>query len=173
VEQGVAQLRTAPPARGLAKAPRPPQAAAVATREKQEVAEPPPEPSGVFALAREQEAKGQKEVARDLYREYVEKFPRDPNAAHAHYRLGELAYGDHKYPEAIVEYGKVAQDFPHAEEAPDALYRTAESMLAIDLRDDAMVVLSEIPTRYPTSAAAARAKERLADLKGGGGAKKK
>jgi len=121
---------------------------------------------GFLALAREQESKGQKAVARDLYQEYVEKFPTDPSAAQAHFRLGELAFGERRYQDAIAQFGKVAKDFPRSAEAPDALLRTAASMTQLDLHDEAVAVLSEIPKRYPASPAAARAKQRLAELAG-------
>ncbi len=131
---------------------------------------PPPEApdaggrAEVLALAREQESKGQRAVARDLYEEYVSKFPSDPGTAEARFRLGELAFADRRYQDAIVEFGKVAQDFARSERAPDALLRTADSMLAIGLNDDAKAVLSEVPRRYPNSAAAARARQRLTQL---------
>jgi len=130
-----------------------------------EAAPAPQEPTGVLAMARDEESKGQKAVARDLYQEYVEKFPTDPKAATAHFRLGELAFGEHRYVDAIGEYGKVAKDFPRSDEAPDALLRTAESMLAINMTDDAVSVLADVPKRYPSSPAAARAKQRLTELK--------
>jgi tol-pal system protein YbgF len=131
---------------------------------------PPPEApdaggrAEVLALAREQESKGQRAVARDLYEEYVSKFPSDPGTAEARFRLGELAFAERRYQDAIVEFGKVAQDFARSERAPDALLRTADSMLAIGLNDDAKAVLSEVPRRYPNSAAAARARQRLTQL---------
>ncbi len=79
-------------------------------------------------------------------------------------RLGELAFAERRYQDAIVEFGKVAQDFARSERAPDALLRTADSMLAIGLNDDAKAVLSDVPRRYPNSAAAARARQRLTQL---------
>ena len=118
----------------------------------------------VLALAREQESQGQRAVARDLYEEYVSKFPSDPGTAEARFRLGELAFAERRYQDAIVEFGKVAQDFARSERAPDALLRTADSMLAIGLNDDAKAVLSDVPRRYPNSAAAVRARQRLTQL---------
>jgi tol-pal system protein YbgF len=117
--------------------------------------------AGALALAREQEKKGEKGVARELYQQYVAQFPTDPAAAEAHYRLGDLAFGERKYDDAIVEFGKVAKDFPRSDRAPDALLRTADSMIALGMKDDAAVVLSEIPRRYPGTPAAARATKRL------------
>jgi TolA-binding protein len=58
----------------------------------------------------------------------------------------------------------VAKEFPSSPRAPDALLRTADSLSAMKLDDDAMSVLSEIPKRYPSTPAASRATERLAEL---------
>ena len=119
---------------------------------------------GVLALAREHESKGDKAVARAIYQEYVAKFPTDPSSARAHFRLGELAFAERQYRDAISEYGRVAKEFPRSDEAPEALLRTAESMLQLNLGEDAKAVLAEVPRRYPATPAAQRARERLAEL---------
>jgi tol-pal system protein YbgF len=117
-----------------------------------------------FALAQAQEGRGERAVARTLYEDFVKRWPSDPRAADAHFRLGELWFGEKRYREAILEYGKVAQDFPRSDKAPDALLRTGESMLALDLRDDARGLFQETINRYPRSLAAQRAKARLQEL---------
>jgi len=121
-----------------------------------------PDQTEVFTLARDEEAKGERSVAREVYQHYVEKWPRDPNTAEIHFRLGELAFDDKNYTEAIGEYGTVARDFPSSPRTPDALLRTAEAMNKLDLRDDGEQVLMELVKRYPNSAAAARASAQLA-----------
>ena len=124
-----------------------------------------PSDKGEFlALAQAQEGKGERAVARELYEEFVKKWPSDPRAADAHFRLGELWYGERRYREAILQYGKVAQDFPRSDKAPDALLRTGESMLALGLKDDAKGLFEEVTKRYPRSTAAQRARARLAEL---------
>ena len=124
----------------------------------------PTSPGEFLALAQGQEAKGERAVARALYEEFVKKWPSDARAADAHFRLGELWFGDKRWREAILEYGKVAQDFPRSDKAPDALLRTGEAMVALDLKDDARRLFEEVTARYPKSTAAARAKARLAEL---------
>jgi tol-pal system protein YbgF len=133
-------------------------------RRKVEQLRLPADKGEFLALAQAQEAKGERAVARALYEDFVKKWPSDARAADAHFRLGELWYGDKRYREAILEYGKVAQDFPRSDKAPDALLRTGESMLALDLKDDARGLFEEVSARYPKSLAAQRAKARLAEL---------
>jgi tol-pal system protein YbgF len=133
-------------------------------KKKVEQLKRPADKGEFLALAQEQEGKGERAVARELYEEFVKKWPSDQRAADAHFRLGELWYGDRRYREAILEYGKVAQNFPRSDKAPDALLRTGESMLALDLKDDAKGLFEEVGKRYPRSTAAQRAKARLAEL---------
>ncbi|HVI75927.1 MAG TPA: tol-pal system protein YbgF [Anaeromyxobacteraceae bacterium] len=133
-------------------------------RRKVEQLKLPTDKGEFFALAQAQEGKGERAVARVLYEDFVKRWPSDPRAADANFRLGELWYGDRRYREAILAYGKVAQDFPRSDKAPDALLRTGESMLALDLRDDARGLFEEVVNRYPRSTAAQRAKARLQDL---------
>lgn len=124
----------------------------------------PTEKGEFFALAMQQEQAGEKAVARQLYEEYVKKWPTDPKSADAWFRMGEISYGERRYREAVLSYGKVAQDFPRSDKAPDALFRTGESMLALDLRDDAKAIFQDVVNRYPKTTAAKKASNRLAEL---------
>jgi len=133
-------------------------------RKKVEGLKRPSEKAEFFALAQKQEAAGERAVAKQLYDEYVKKWPTDPRAADAYFRLGEIAFGEKRYREAVLAYGKVAQEFPRSDKAPDALYRTGEAMLSLDLKDDARAILEDVVTRYPKTSAAKKASARLAEL---------
>ncbi|HEU4383807.1 MAG TPA: tol-pal system protein YbgF [Anaeromyxobacteraceae bacterium] len=132
----------------------------------------PADKAAFLALAQKQEQAGERGVARELYEEYVKKWPSDPRSADAWFRLGEIAYGDKRYREAVLAFGKVVQDFPRSDKAPDALLRTGESMVALDLKDDAKAMFQDVMARFPKSTAAQKAKARLAQL-GAAPAKKK
>lgn len=125
----------------------------------------PTDKNEYFALAQAQENAGERAVARELYDDFVKKWPSDPRAADAYFRLGELYFGDKRYREAILAYGKVAQDFPRSDKAPDALFRAGESMLALNLKSDARGLFDEVQQRYPGTTAARRAKARANELK--------
>jgi TolA-binding protein len=126
----------------------------------------PSDATGYLALAREQEGIGEKGVARELYDELVKKWPKDPAAAEAHYRLGELAAADGRHREAVLSYGKVAQDFPRAERAPEAMLKTADSLAALEMRPEAVGVYRELVAKYPKTPAARTAEARIAQLEG-------
>ncbi len=133
-------------------------------RRKLESLQRPTDKNEFFSLAQAREAAGERAVARELYDEYTKKWPADPRAADAHFRVGEILFSDRRYREAILEYGRVAQDFPRSDKAPDALLRTGESMLALEMEEDARALFQDVVKRYPKTSAAQRAKARLAEL---------
>ena len=124
----------------------------------------PGDKGSFFALAQKQEQGGERGVARELYEEYVKKWPSDPRAADAWFRLGEIAYGDKRYREAVLSYGKVVQDFPRSDKAPDSLLRTGDAMVALGLKDDAKAIFQDVVSRFPRTTAAQKARARLAEL---------
>lgn len=133
-------------------------------RKRAEAIKRPADKAEFFALAQQQEQAGERAVARQLYDEYVKKWPTDPRAADAWFRMGEISYGEKRYREAVLSYGKVAQDFPRSDKAPDALFRTGEAMMALDLREDAKAIYQDVVNRFPKTSAAKKASARLADI---------
>ncbi len=124
----------------------------------------PDDKGAFFALAVKEEKDGDKGVARQLYEDYARRWPSDPKTAEARFRAGELNFAQKRWREALLAYGKVAEDFPRSELAPGAMFGAAEAMLKLDLKDDARAVLKQLVEKYPKDKAAARAKERLAEL---------
>jgi tol-pal system protein YbgF len=124
----------------------------------------PDDKAAFFALAEQEETSGDKGIARAIYEAYVKRWPTDPRAAEAGFKNGELLFSARRYREALLAYGKVAEDFPKAERAPDALLGAAEAMVRLDMRDDAKDIFAQVVERYPKSAAGKRAKARMSEL---------
>jgi tol-pal system protein YbgF len=155
LEAGMAALRAesetrAPARRSAVVAPPPPRAAA--------------EQADFLARARSEERAGHKVVAGELYAEFVRKWPSDPQAPEAWYRVGEIAFGERRYQESLSAFGRVAESYPKSEKAPDALLGTAESLTALGMKQDARAIYEAVGTRYPGSAAAKKAAGRLREL---------
>jgi TolA-binding protein len=118
-----------------------------------------------LALAQQQEQKNNPGVARAIYDEYTRRFPNDPSAATAAVRSGDLAAGQGRWKEAFVAYGWVYKNAPRSERAPDAMLGMATAMLELDeLKADAPAMLKEVVQKHPQSAAAAKARAKLAEL---------
>jgi TolA-binding protein len=124
----------------------------------------PDDRAAFLALAQKAEAQGETGVARELYGEFVHKWPADPKSAEAGFRAGELNAGQKRWREALLAYGRVAEDFPRSDRAPEAMLGAAGAMVELGMKDDARGILEQVIGKYPKTAAAARAKERLAEL---------
>jgi tol-pal system protein YbgF len=133
---------------------------------RQKLAElPKPDDRGaVFALAQQVEAGGDKGVARELFLHFVKRWPRDDKAPEAAFRAGHLLAQQGKWREAVVVFGKVAEDYPKSERAPEALLQVGEGLVQLDRKDDARAVLEQLLADHPKSDAARKAKTRLAEL---------
>lgn len=119
-----------------------------------------------LTLAQQQEQKNNRGVARAIYDEYLRRFPGDPQAPIAAIRSGDLAADQQRWKESFVAYGWVYKNAPRSDVAPDAMLGMATAMLQLDeLKADAPAMLKEIVDKYPKSAAAAKAKAKLAELR--------
>lgn len=125
------------------------------------------EKGALLALARKTDQAGDTGVAREMYEEYARRWPSDPKTAEARYRSAQISFGQKHWREALLAYGKVAEDFPRSDLAPDAMLGAADSMVKLDMKDDAKAVLHQLVSKYPKSKGATRAKERLAELQPG------
>ena len=133
-------------------------------RQKIAALKKPDDKAAVYALARDQEEKGEKGIAREVYEEYVRKWPSDPKAADAGYRAGELLFAQGRFRDALLAYGRIAEDFPRSDRAPPAMLGAAESMVRLEMKSDAISVLGQLVERYPKTDAAAKARARLKEL---------
>jgi len=136
---------------------------AMARQKLSELAKPD-DRAAVLALAQKEEATGEKGVARELYLHYVRRWPRDDHADDAGFRAGELLATQSRWREAVVVFGKVAEDHPKSDKAPLALLQVAEGMVRLERKDDAKAFLEQVVSEYPKAEAAVKAKARLAEL---------
>ncbi len=124
----------------------------------------PDDRAAVFALAQQVEAGGDKGVARELFLHFLKRWPRDDKAPDAAFRAGHLLAQQGKWREAVLVYGKVAEDYPKSDRAPEALLQVGEGLVQLDRRDDARAVLEQLVAEHPKGEPARKAKARLAEL---------
>ena len=93
------------------------------------------------------------------FREHIDRFPEDANAADAHYWLGEALLGQSKHREAAEVFLAASKTYPKAKKAPDMLLKLGVSLAGLKQRDVACATFSEIGKRYPNASAAL--KERV------------
>lgn len=133
-------------------------------RQKIAALKKPDDKAAVLALGQQQEEKGEKGVAREVYEEFLRRWPNDPRAAEAGWRAGELLFAQERFRDALLAYGRVAEAFPKSDRAPPSMLGAAESMLKLEMKDDAISVLGQLVERYPKSEAAVKARAKLKEL---------
>ena len=98
------------------------------------------------------------------FRRFLKEFPEHKYADNALYWIGEILYSQKKFPEAIIEFSRVAEEYKNSNKVPDALLKIG--LTYINLRDfrkaeDHFQMLMDM---YPFSDAAKKADARLMEM---------
>jgi tol-pal system protein YbgF len=133
-------------------------------RKKAEELKRPTDKKEFLALAQDKAKAGDVVLARQLYGEFLKKWPKDALVADAHFGLGESYFAEDKCREALFEYGKLLQEHPKAPSTPEAYLRSSECFQKLKMQDEARLALEELVKGYPKTDAAKTAKTRLAEL---------
>ena len=136
----------------------------VEAKKKAEELKRPDDPKEFLKLATDKQKGGDVTLARQLYNEYLKKWPRDESVGDVHYALGETYFEEDRCREALYEYGKVISDFAKSKVAPNAYLRSGECFKKLKLTTEAKLALDELVKQHPKSDAAKTAKTKLAEL---------
>ncbi len=103
------------------------------------------------------------QVAVSRFREFVKKHAKSRLTASAQFWLGESHFGLKEFDKAIVAYDEVRR-FPQSDKAAAALLRQGFAFAELGEKLNARLVLQELVEKFPQSAEAPRAKQRLKAL---------
>jgi len=103
------------------------------------------------------------QVAAGRFREFVKKYPKSRLVANAQFWLGESHFGLKEFDKAIVAYDEVRR-FPQSDKGAAALLRQGFAFAELGEKLNARLVLQELVEKFPQSAEAPRAKQRLKAL---------
>jgi tol-pal system protein YbgF len=98
------------------------------------------------------------------FREFLKKNPKSRLAANAQYWIGESHFATREFDRAIVEFDEVRRKYAQSDKVPAALLRQGAAFTELGEKLNARLVLQELVEKYPQSAEAARAKQRLKTL---------
>jgi len=104
------------------------------------------------------------EVANAEFGDVVKYYPQDDLSGNAHFYMGEIAYRQGKYAQAVKQYDAVLEQFAGNPKAPAAELRKGESLLANAQRDAGAQELRSLIQRYPQTPEAAEARSKLNGL---------
>ena len=156
---------------------RPPAGAAPATQNPDQNAQPPdagatPVPSAppanvapplqeTFQAGLRDYNSAHYEVAAGEFQDVLRYYPLDEMAGTAQFYLGEIAYRQQNYPDAVKAYNAVLEGFPGSPKAPAAQLRKGLSLLQLNKRDAGIHELRLLNQRHPQTPEAAQARTKL------------
>jgi tol-pal system protein YbgF len=136
----------------------------VEARKKAEELKRPTDKKAFLELAQAKSKDGEVALARQLYTEFLKKWPKDALTGEAHFGLGETYFAEDKCREALFEYGKVLQEYTKAASAPEAYLRSSDCFKKLKMKEESRLALEELVKSHPKSEAAKAAKARLEEL---------
>ncbi|MDP1634140.1 MAG: tol-pal system protein YbgF [Gallionellaceae bacterium] len=105
---------------------------------------------------------GKHKDAQTAFLNFIKAYPASPFLPSAHYWAGSAHYQLGEYKKAMELFGKLAGTWPDDAKAPDALLGQANCQQESGDAKGARKTLESLVAKYPASAAAAVAKQRLA-----------
>jgi TolA-binding protein len=100
-------------------------------------------------------------VATTEFQDVMHYYPMDDLAGVAQFYLGEIAYRQLNFPDAIKNYNAVIEGFPGSPKAPAAQLRKGLALLQINRRDSGIHELRLLIQRHPQTPEAAQARTKL------------
>jgi tol-pal system protein YbgF len=101
------------------------------------------------------------DLSNSEFSDVVKYYPQDDLAGNAHFYMGEIAYRQGKYPQAVKQYDVVLEQFAGNPKAPAAQLRKGESLLQTQQREAGAEELRSLIQRYPQTPEAAEARSKL------------
>lgn len=98
------------------------------------------------------------------FKEFIKKYPKSTLAGNAQYWIGESHYALREFDLAIIEFDAVRRRHPQGEKVPAALLKQGFAFAELGEKVNARLILQEVVEKYPQSAEAVRARQRLKSL---------
>jgi tol-pal system protein YbgF len=104
------------------------------------------------------------EVASGEFQDVIHYYPMDELAGASQFYLGEIAYRQKDYADAVKAYNAVLEGFPGNAKAPAAQLRKGLALLQLGKKDAGITELKLLIKRHPQTPEAAQAKSKLGAL---------
>ena len=115
------------------------------------MAELPEEGRAVFQAAQLDRSRGNVEMAREGFRDFLQRYPDSEWSDDARYWLGDLAYGERDWQDASDQFLRLLEDHPNTTFAPAAMFKRGLSLQEMGQTEMGELVLRELVARFPES----------------------
>jgi tol-pal system protein YbgF len=107
---------------------------------------------------------GKLDLARSEFQDYLTYYGDTDLASNAQFYLGEIAYSQHQYQQALTEYDKVLTNYPKSFKLASARYKKGMALLELSQKNAGVKELREVVKRYPGTEEERRARAKLKEL---------
>src|SRR5215471_5794982 len=125
---------------------------------------PPPSADTLYSNGLRDITSGKYELARAEFQDYLRYYGDTDLASNAQFYLGEIAYSQHQYDQAVAEYDKVVVNYPKSFKLAPARLKKGMALLELGQKNPGIKELRDVVKRYPGTEEERRARAKLKDL---------
>ena len=107
---------------------------------------------------------GKYDLARQEFSDYLKSFPTNALAGNAQFYLGEVAYAQENYQEAVTQYDMVLYSYPKSYKLAAALLKKGQAEIKLGQKASGTRDLREVIRRFPGTDEARQAQARLKEV---------
>ncbi len=125
---------------------------------------PPPSADTLYSNGLRDITSGKYDLARSEFQDYLKYYGETDLASNAQFYLGEIAYSQKQYDQAVEEYDKVLNNYPKSFKLAPARLKKGMAQIELGQKNPGIKELREVVKRYPGTEEERRARAKLKDL---------
>ncbi len=125
---------------------------------------PPPSADTLYSNGLRDITSGKYDLARSEFQDYLKYYGDTDLASNAQFYLGEIAYSQKQYDQAVDEYDKVLSNYPKSFKLAPARLKKGMALIEVGQKNPGVKELREVVKRYPGTEEERRARAKLKDL---------
>ena len=107
---------------------------------------------------------GKYDLARQEFQDYLKYYGDTDLASNAQFYLGEIAYSQRSYDQAVTEYDRVLTNYPRSFKLAPARLKKGMALIVLGQKNSGVRELREVVKRYPGTEEERRARAKLKEL---------
>jgi tol-pal system protein YbgF len=127
-------------------------------------ASPAPNADTLYSNGLRDITSGKYDLARSEFQDYLKYYGDTDLASNAQFYLGEIAYSQRQYSQAVTEYEKVLTNYPKSFKLAPARLKKGMALIELGQKSSGVKELREVVKRYPGTEEERRARARLKEL---------
>jgi tol-pal system protein YbgF len=127
-------------------------------------ASPAPSADTLYSNGLRDITSGKYDLARSEFEDYLKYYGDTDLASNAQFYLGEIAYSQRQYSQAVTEYDKVLTNYPKSFKLAPARLKKGMALIELGQKTTGVKELREVVKRYPGTEEERRARAKLKEL---------